>query len=93
MTKYVRKPIVVEAILWNGYEGVYEIVEEMVAPNPVDRLGNDQLGIHTQLGTRNAYLGDYVAKGDEGQIFVMDPGTFTRLYVEIEEDDDEIRVD
>ena len=66
---------------------MYEILEEMVAPNPIDRGGNDQLGIHTTLGTRIANIGDYVAKGDEGQVFTMDTATFVRLYEEVYEEE------
>lgn len=93
--KYERNPIVVEAHVWNGYDGVYEIIEEMVAPYPVDRQGNDQLAIHAgQLGTKIANIGDYVCKGDDGNLFTMDTATFNNLYHEIaEEDDDEVRLD
>lgn len=87
--RYARKPIEIEAVVWNGYEGVYEIVEEMVAPAPIDRGANDSLLIHTLGGTRLAHFGDYVCKDiGMGDVFVIKPEAFAIMYEPILEMED-----
>jgi hypothetical protein len=97
MTRYERNPIIVEAHVWNGFDGVFEVIEEMVSPMPVDRQSNDGLAIHAgMLGTKVAAIGDMVCKGDDGNIFTMDVATFNSLYHEVEAEegeDDEVRLD
>ena len=81
MTQYVRKPKTVDAILWNGMDGVYEIIEEMVYPTPVARQGYDDLALHYMTGTVLANIGDWVIKDDEGVVSTMKPEVFQAVYV------------
>lgn len=88
--RYVRKPEVIEAIVWNGYDGVFEVIEDWVKPQPVDRQANDTIAIHTvNHGTKVAQIGDYVCKDTvgAGAVFVIKNGGFQLMYDPIEEDE------
>ncbi len=85
MTWYERRPKTVEAILWNGMDGVYEIIEEMVYPTPIDRQGYDDLALHYFTGSVIANIGDWVIKDDEGVVSAVKPEVFQRIYFQVEE--------
>jgi len=85
--RYVRKPITVDAVVWNGYDGVFEVIEEWLAPNPVDRQAEDSIAMHSPAGTRVANIGDVVVRGIEGDVFPMKKDLFDQMYEPLDEEE------
>lgn len=87
--RYVQKPRQIEAHVWNGYDGIFEVIEEWMAPQPVDRLADDVLAIHSMNhGTRTARIGDYVCRDlHDKAVFVMAPEGFKLLYEPVDEEE------
>lgn len=93
MPKYRKKPVVIEAIKWDGQELPLDkspswLVEAIIAPpNQVGKIlvVGDELLIHTLEGTMTASLGDYVICGIKGEIYPCKPDIFDKSYELVEE--------
>lgn len=74
--KYVKKPITIEAIKWDGFniENVLRFSDKCYIIN-----GNE-LKIHTLEGVMNATVGDYIIKGIEGEFYACKPDIFMKTY-------------
>ena len=79
--KYRKKPVVVEAVLWNGnnYKEVIDFAENKIW---FDALGN--IWIATLEGDMIAKKGDYIIKGVQGEFYPCKPDIFAETYEEIE---------
>lgn len=79
--KYRKKPIVVEAVHWNG-SNHKEIID--FAENKIwfDALGN--VWIATLEGDMIAKKGDYIIKGVQGEFYPCKPNIFAETYEELE---------
>ncbi|CNA41120.1 prophage Lp2 protein 33 [Streptococcus pneumoniae] len=73
--KYRKKPVVVEAVQWNGnnHKEVIDFAENKIW---FDALGN--IWIATLEGDMVAKKGDYIIKGVQGGILSMQAGYFCR---------------
>lgn len=80
MTKYRKKPVVIEAIQWNG-ENTMEILKW--AGNKAYLY--DSLYIKTLEGDHKATIGDYIIKGIKGEFYPCKPDIFEATYEKIEE--------
>lgn len=91
MKKYRKKPVVVEAVQWNGknfdecmnfmgeYCGnkvAYEDYEEKC-------LKSEELTIHTLEGNMITSKGDYIIKGVNGEFYPCKPDIFEKTYEEV----------
>lgn len=74
---YLRKPVPVEAVQWNGYNE-YELME--LAGDAVEIRG--KVYIHTREGILQARVGDYIVKGPHGSIYPCGKKAFEELYSE-----------
>ena len=90
MTKYRKKPVVIEAFLWTGGPDQAEdptwIVDKIKSGDVlVDRDGEGVpfLNIFTLEGTMAAEIGDYIIKGVEGEIYPCKPGIFKKTYEKV----------
>lgn len=85
MNKYVKKPIVIEAIQWTG-ENIVEIV------NFCDKAchNGSQLKISTLEGIMNALEGDFIIKGIKGEFYPCKEDIFNQSYDEFNEADESI---
>ena len=83
MTKYRKKPVVIEAVLWTG-ENVTEIAEFMTSASCGFTTENE-LRIHTLEGTLEARVGDYVIKGVKGEFYPCKPDIFAATYELVQE--------
>ena len=87
MAKYRKKPIIIEAIQWDG-NNIFEIMALMHPEKPVHVrrfLTNDALGIKTLEGLMQADLNDWIIKGVKGEIYPCKPDIFEMTYELVEE--------
>lgn len=86
MAKYRKKPIVVEAVQYLGYESLPEIAQFMkdeylrVLFKPV----SEQLIIPTLEGDHEANVGDWIIKGIKGEFYPCKPDIFEQTYEKVE---------
>jgi len=76
--KYRKKPVVIEAVQWNG-ENVSEVLDFMNWRNAShdERAG---LVIHTLEGNHQATPGDFIIKGVKGEFYPCKPDIFAATY-------------
>lgn len=79
--KYRKKPVVVEAVQWNGnnHKEVIDFAENKIW---FDALGN--IWIATLEGDMVAKKGDYIIKGVQGEYYPCEPDIFEETYEELE---------
>lgn len=76
--KATKKPVTIEAILWNG-ENVKEVFDFMNWRN-ADHDNKHGLVIHTIEGNHKANIGDYIIKGVKGEFYPCKPDIFEATY-------------
>lgn len=94
MKKYIKKPIIIEAIQFTGINfteckdfigdnGTFEIEDSAwkagIAPPVVNIV------IHTLEGNMRVNRGDYIIKGIDGEFYPCKPDIFEKTYEEVEE--------
>lgn len=81
--KYRKKPVVVEAVRWNGNN--YKEVIDFAENNEIwfGALGN--IWISTLEGDMIAKKGDYIIKGVKGEFYTCKPDIFAETYEKTEE--------
>lgn len=85
--KYRKKPVVIEAIKWSGYnqKSMVDFMELIRGSGEKEfRFDNDNLIIHTLEGEMKVQSGDYIIKGVKGEIYPCKPDIFKETYEEIE---------
>ena len=96
--KYRKRPVVVEAVLWNGnnlkevisfstlhqsaFKWTWEEYEEIVK--------RDGLKIFTLEGTMSARVGDWIIRGVKGEYYPCKPEIFEETYEKYEDAPQEI---
>lgn len=81
--RYRKKPIVIEAILWDGSNT--EDVFKFVGRDYIKELHHNfrGLGIKTLEGIIYATIGDYIIKGIQGEFYPCKPDIFHQTYEEV----------
>ena len=74
--KYRKKPVVIEAVQWNGKN--HDEMESFVGLSA--GVGLDYVWITTLEGTMQASKGDYVIKGVQGEFYPCKPDIFEATY-------------
>jgi len=94
MAKYQKKPVVIEAIQWNGSNIVetYNFLEnksvtlnsevKVSGKNFYIKLGS--LIIKTLEGDMKAEVGDYIIRGVKGELYPCKPDIFDLTYEKVE---------
>lgn len=85
-SKYVKKPVVIEAVVWNGNNK--EEIEEFITtqeysferPEVYREPQEWDLFIHTLEGNHKANIGDYIIKGLAGEFYPCKPDIFHKSY-------------
>ena len=77
MAQYRKKPVVVEAVQFNG-ENQSEIVE--FAGEVIRTKFFPKVAIETLEGTMRASVGDYIIKGVNGEFYPCKPNIFVKTY-------------
>lgn len=80
--KYRKKPVVIEAIQWNG-SNVFEIWNDF-EDIPIRLKEEGTLLISTLEGDHIASIGDYIIKGIKGEFYPCKPDIFEETYEEVE---------
>jgi len=81
MRKYRKKPVVIEAIKWDGNN--YLQMDDFIGSNNNLYTKNKKLNIVTLEGTMTANIGDYIIKGVEGEFYPCKPDIFHKTYEEV----------
>lgn len=82
MKKYKKKPVVIEAIQWNG-SNAFEIWNDF-EDIPIRLKEEGTLLISTLEGDHIASIGDYIIKGIKGEFYPCKPDIFEETYEEVE---------
>jgi hypothetical protein len=86
MSKYRKKPVVVEAVLWNGKSGTIFPLAPFENASVSPCVNEDKtLSIETLEGVMIAQIGDYIIKGVNGEIYPIKPDIFVKTYDPVEE--------
>lgn len=87
--RYVKRPIVIRAVKWTGYN--FDEISEFAEGQPLtlyntlyNNLGITKLIIETLEGDIYAEVGDYIIQGVHGEYYSCKPDIFTETYEEIE---------
>jgi len=83
MPKYRKKPVIIEAIRWNGDNGM-EVSK--FYPGRSDNLTEDNsLQIYTLEGTMKCSVGDFLIKGVAGEFYPCKADIFEKTYELVED--------
>jgi len=82
MKKYRKKPIVIEAIQWDGELSTYQkILKNFYTKYKIIYIQEfKELQIETLEGTHTASLNDWIIKGIEGEVYPCKPTVFEAIY-------------
>lgn len=87
--KYRKKPVVIEAIIFNG-ENVKELkyftkdFTNEVLDIKITPTGVLHIGVKTLEGMMKVNVGDYVIKGINGEFYPCKPDIFEKTYEKVE---------
>jgi hypothetical protein len=79
MGKYVKKPVIIEAVQWTG-DNSLDIAEFVKDTERKYEFKGDALFIHTLEGSMRASKNDYIIKGVEGEFYPCKPEIFEKTY-------------
>lgn len=82
MAKYRKKPIVIEAIHFNGRNSAD--IHEFCGDKVREPVGKDYLEIETLEGIHIASPGDYIIKGIKGEFYPCKPDIFEMTYEKVD---------
>lgn len=84
--KFRKKPVVIEAVLWNGTQvsEVTEWISDALHNDTIMRFG-DKVVIKTLEGNMIANPGDYIIKGVKGELYPCKPDIFEQTYEPIKD--------
>lgn len=76
INKYRKKPVIIEAIQWNGknLSEIDDFVGESIANKGTTLI------IHTLEGDMEASINDYIIKGVNGEFYPCKPDIFDKTY-------------
>jgi len=84
MSKYRKKPVVIEAERYNGgFDGAKNIKEFL---NCEYKISKDSIIIKTLEGNMTAQLGDWIIKGLKGEFYPCKPDIFEQTYDKVAEE-------
>lgn len=81
MGKFVKKPVIIEAIQWTG-DNSLEIAEFCQDSERRYEFKGDALFIHTLEGSMRASVNDYIIKGVNGEFYPCKPDIFEKTYAD-----------
>ena len=88
MAKYRKKPVVIEAVEWNGANSLITETFMKDCDGAYIDYSNKKLGevvIPTLEGVMRANVGDYIIKGVNGEFYPCKPDIFHKTYEKVEE--------
>lgn len=82
MSKYKKKPVVIDAVQWLGHNFI-EIDNFITVPHETFP-SNGIVKIPTLEGVMEATKGDYIIKGVQGEFYPCKPDIFDKTYEVVE---------
>lgn len=83
MPRYRKKPVVIEAVKWDGRSGtIFPLAPFENATKAPEVQEDGSLSITTLEGVMLADMGDWVIKGVQGEIYPCKPDIFLSTYEE-----------
>lgn len=76
--KYRKKPVVIEAVQWDGYN--IEEIQSLESDRELHYFEGGELIICTLEGNHHASVGDYIIKGVHGELYPCKPDIFAETY-------------
>lgn len=85
--KYVKLPVEIEAVVWDG-ENIQEIIDLNNGRRTLEfsdeiEPGKLTLRIETLEGWHKADIGDYIIKGIKGELYPCKPDIFEKTYMNV----------
>jgi len=88
MQKFRKKPVVIEAIQWEGdnlrqiidFTGLHQSANKWTWQEYEQIVKRDGLKIFTLEGKMNADIGDFIIKGVNGEFYPCKPDIFEKTY-------------
>ena len=85
MTKYRKKPVIIDAIQWDGTQkGIENIVDEFPDMCVFPPITPGLFFIRTLEGNHMATKGDWIIKGVAGEYYPCKPDIFEQTYEAVE---------
>jgi hypothetical protein len=84
MAEFVKRPIQIEAVQWDG-ENIEEVTRLQLEGSPVLTFSGDNVLVETREGTMMADLGDWIIRGIAGEIYPCKPEIFEATYEPVED--------
>ena len=86
--KYRKKPVVINAMQWNGdFNEVVSMAASFSTPDLRKlKLEEDKLKIYTLEGIMTADIGDWIIIGVNGEIYPCKDDIFKKIYEEVKEE-------
>jgi len=86
MAKFRKKPVVIEAVLWDGRMTTVEPLLAGSTTETVEQdLGDPALLIPTLEGTMRAEVGDWIIRGVKGELYPCKADIFAATYEPVTE--------
>ena len=90
--KYRKKPVVIEAIKWDGHNlqeiisftGLHESARKWSWDEYKQVVEREGLKIFTLEGSHMATVGDFIIKGVKGELYPCKPDIFEATYEKVE---------
>ena len=86
MTKYRKKPVVIEAVQYQREENIAECLSFCGNENLKYNPQTNEYEISTLEGNMVVSKGDYIIKGINGEFYPCKPDIFEKTYELVEED-------
>ena len=86
MQQYRKKPVVIEAFLWDGknFQDIERLLEAGDGKMSISYSNQvDYLEIHTLEGVMKANKGDFVIRGVSGELYSCKPDIFEATYEKV----------
>lgn len=81
MPRYRKKPVVIEAVQWNGSNAAWDEIMKMGdVPWKPGEMGSKTFIITTLEGDHLVSNGDFVIRGVAGEFYPCKPDIFTKTY-------------
>jgi len=78
--KYRKRPVVIEAIQWDGKMGTFNEIQKMVKGERTVYWGSHGVEIRTLEGDMLVSMNDYVIVGVKGEVYPCKPDIFEVTY-------------
>lgn len=81
MAKFRKKPVVVEAMQWNGdnSQEIAKFLDRAVSSNWIDTITIATLSVAIK-----AFRGDWIVRGEDNEFFVCKPDVFEKTYESVD---------